>query len=796
MHLLTDSRKLTQAESSLFFAIVSERNDGHRYIDELYHKGVRNFVISLQYSFPLTLKGCSVIAVEDTLQAMQLLAVQHRKRFSIPVAAITGSNGKTIVKEWLYQLLRDEFRVVRSPKSYNSQIGVPLSVWQMQPEHTLGIFEAGISKAGEMENLARILRPNVGVFTNLGSAHDEGFHSREEKLNEKFKLFADCDVLIYSKDDADVKNKAHEFFEQYPMTKGISWSMHDRGTITAKQIQKDAYGTSVSFEYRATTFQFRIPFTDNASVQNALACVCFLLAVERLSPETLERFSTLQPVEMRLQLREGNRNCTIINDTYNSDIQSLRIALDFLNQQNQHKQKTIILSDILESGSNLDELYKQVANMVEQAGVQRIIGVGKDICQQFQKFNISKKFFFNTAHFLENFNSFTFQDEIILIKGARSFEFEKITRLLENKIHATVMEINLNALVNNLNVYRNNLYPGTKVMAMVKAYSYGSGSHEIAKTLEYHRVDYLTVAYADEGVTLRKAGVKTPIMVMNPEPGSFLNLAEYNLEPEIYNRYILDDLINHVEGAETGIHLELDTGMRRLGFDEHELNDVLDVLKKNKNLIVKSVFSHLAASDEQEHDLFTWEQIERFEHMSRYVIQSLGYPILRHVLNSSGITRFHEAQFDMVRLGIGLYGIDPSGSYLDKLEQVGTLKTIISQLRQVKAGESVGYSRKGKVQQNATIAVVAIGYADGLDRGLSNGNGFMLVNGKPAPIVGNICMDMTMLDVTHIPCQEGDEVLVFGKQLPITELASRINTIPYEILTGISQRVRRVYYQE
>jgi alanine racemase len=434
--------------------------------------------------------------------------------------------------------------------------------------------------------------------------------------------------------------------------------------------------------------------------------------------------------------------------------------------------------------------------MVERAGVQRIIGVGKDICQQFQKFNISKKFFFNTAHLLENFNSFTFQDEIILIKGARSFEFEKITRLLENKIHATVMEINLNALVNNLNVYRNSLYPGTKVMAMVKAYSYGSGSHEIAKTLEYHRVDYLTVAYADEGVTLRKAGVKTPIMVMNPEPGSFLNLAEHNLEPEIYNRYILNDLLNHVEGAETGIHLELDTGMRRLGFDEHELNDLLDVLRKNKNLIVKSVFSHLAASDEQEHDLFTWEQIERFEHMSRYVIQSLGYPVLRHVLNSSGITRFHEAQFDMVRLGIGLYGVDPSGAFQDKLEQVGTLKTIISQLRYVKAGESVGYSRKGKVQEDATIAVVAIGYADGLDRGLSNGNGYMLVNGKQAPIVGNICMDMTMLDVTHISCQEGDEVLVFGKQLPITQLAARINTIPYEILTGISQRVRRVYYQE
>jgi alanine racemase len=593
-----------------------------------------------------------------------------------------------------------------------------------------------------------------------------------------------------------VKTKAHEFFELYPMTKGISWSLHDRATITANKIEKDERGTSISFEYRATTFTFRIPFTDDASVHNALTCVCFLLAVERLSPELLQKFNTLHAVEMRLQLREGSRNCTIINDTYNSDIQSLRIALDFLNQQNQHQQKTVILSDILESGSNQDELYRKVAEMIEQAGVNRVIGVGKDICQQFQKFSINKKFFFNTAHFLENFNSFTFQDEIILIKGARSFEFEKITRLLENKIHATVMEINLNALVNNLNVYRNSLYPGTRVMAMVKAFSYGSGSHEIAKTLEYHRVDYLTVAYADEGVVLRKAGVKTPIMVMNPEPGSFLNLAEFNLEPEIYNRYILDDLLNHVEGGETGIHLELDTGMRRLGFDEQELDALLAVLKKNPNLIVKSVFSHLAASDENKHDLFTWEQIEKFEQMSSYLIRSLGYPVLRHILNSCGITRFPEAQFDMVRLGIGLYGVDPSAKFQSQLENVGSLKTIISQLRKIKAGESVGYSRKGQVKEDATIAVVAIGYADGLDRGLSNGNGHMLVNGKPAPIVGNICMDMTMLDVSRIDCKEGDEVLVFGKDLPITELAKNIDTIPYEILTGISQRVRRVYFQE
>lgn len=796
LHLLTDSRKVTQPESSLFFALTSERNDGHKYIEELYSKGVRNFVIGLQYSFPVLLKGCTVIAVTDTLAALQQLAAYHRSKFSLPVAGITGSNGKTIVKEWLYQLLKDEYNVVRSPKSFNSQIGVSLSVWQIRSEHGMALFEAGISRQGEMQKLADIIRPNIGVFTNLGNAHSEGFSSQEEKLNEKFKLFADCDVLIYSKDDVAVKTKAHEFFELYPMTKGISWSLHDRATITANKIEKDERGTSISFEYRATTFTFRIPFTDDASVHNALTCVCFLLAVERLSPELLQKFNTLHAVEMRLQLREGSRNCTIINDTYNSDIQSLKIALDFLNQQNQHQQKTVILSDILESGSNQDELYRKVAEMIEQAGVNRVIGVGKDICQQFQKFSINKKFFFNTAHFLENFNSFTFQDEIILIKGARSFEFEKITRLLENKIHATVMEINLNALVNNLNVYRNSLYPGTRVMAMVKAFSYGSGSHEIAKTLEYHRVDYLTVAYADEGVVLRKAGVKTPIMVMNPEPGSFLNLAEYNLEPEIYNRYILDDLLNHVEGGETGIHLELDTGMRRLGFDEQELDALLAVLKKNPNLIVKSVFSHLAASDENKHDLFTWEQIEKFEQMSSYLIRSLGYPVLRHILNSSGITRFPEAQFDMVRLGIGLYGVDPSARFQSQLENVGSLKTIISQLRKIKAGESVGYNRKGQVKEDATIAVVAIGYADGLDRGLSNGNGHMLVNGKPAPIVGNICMDMTMLDVSRIDCKEGDEVLVFGKDLPITELSKNIDTIPYEILTGISQRVRRVYFQE
>ncbi len=434
--------------------------------------------------------------------------------------------------------------------------------------------------------------------------------------------------------------------------------------------------------------------------------------------------------------------------------------------------------------------------MVREAGIQQLIGVGKDICQQYQKFSMTKKFFFNTAHLMENFSSFDFRDEIILIKGARTFEFEKISRQLESKIHATVMEINLNALVHNLNVYRNQLKPQTKLMAMVKAFSYGSGTHEIAKALEYHRVDYLSVAYADEGAALRQAGIKLPIMVMNPEPGSFLNIAQHQLEPEIYNFFILHDLIEHIEGAEIGIHIEVDTGMRRLGFDEQDLDRLLDELKKYPNILVRSVFAHLAASDEPEHDEFTRQQINRFVQMSQRVASSFDYPVLRHILNSGGIVRFPEAQLDMVRLGIGLYGVDPTGKVKHELETVGTLKTIVSQIREVKAGESIGYSRKGNVQQDARIAVVAIGYADGLDRGLSNGKGYMLVNGKKAPIVGNICMDMTMLDVTHLECSEGDEVIVFGKGLDINELALAANTIPYELVTGISQRVKRVYFQE
>ena len=795
-HLLTDSRRLTQAESTLFFALSSERNDGHRYIDELYRAGVRNFVIGPDYSFPVTFTGCSVLVVQNTLTALQTLAAFHRQQFSLPVTAITGSNGKTMVKEWLYQLLKDDFTIVRSPKSYNSQTGVPLSVWQLRPENTLAIFEAGISKPNEMQRLAHIIKPNIGIFTNLGPAHDEGFDSRAQKLAEKFSLFADCDVLIYCKDQPEVKHKAHELFEQYPLTKGISWSVKETATIFAKEIHRAANRTEIKFTYRASDFSFTIPYTDDASIHNALTCVCYLLAIERLSPDMLKRFEQLHPVEMRLQMREGIHNCTIINDTYNSDLQSLKIALDFLNQQTQHQRKTIILSDILETGVNKEELYTQVATMVREAGIQQLIGVGKDICQQYQKFSMSKKFFFNTAHLMENFSSFDFRDEIILIKGARTFEFEKISRQLESKIHATVMEINLNALVHNLNVYRNQLKPQTKLMAMVKAFSYGSGTHEIAKALEYHRVDYLSVAYADEGAALRQAGIKLPIMVMNPEPGSFLNIAQHQLEPEIYNFFILHDLIEHIEGAEIGIHIEVDTGMRRLGFDEQDLDRLLAELKKYPNILVRSVFAHLAASDEPQHDEFTRQQINRFVQMSQRVVSSFDYPVLRHILNSGGIVRFPEAQLDMVRLGIGLYGVDPTGKVKNELETVGTLKTIVSQLRPIKAGESIGYSRMGRAQQDARIAVVAIGYADGLDRGLSNGKGYMLVNGKKAPIVGNICMDMTMLDVTHIECSEGDEVIVFGKGLDINELATAANTIPYELVTGISQRVKRVYFQE
>jgi alanine racemase len=799
-HLLTDSRRIVYPESSLFFAIKSDRNDGHRYLKDAYDAGVRNFVIekgsAVSVSLIASLKESNVMAVANSLEALQNIAIWHRNQFDIPVIGITGSNGKTIVKEWLYQLLKDDLRVSRSPKSYNSQIGVPLSVWQLNEDHDIGLYEAGISKPEEMKSLQQIIRPDIGVFTTLGEAHDEGFVNREEKLREKFKLFEDVDILISSDEQDEVHKELQKFKVHHPKANVFTWSRVNVNANVFLQTQQQGNYTAIHSRSGARMLSVRIPFTDEASIENACTCFAFLLCLKRASTDVLSRFEDLQPVEMRMQLKEGVNNCVVINDSYNSDFHSLRIALDFVEQQSAGYKRTLIISDILESGKNQTELYTEVAKLIRQKGINRLIGIGEHISAHHMLFDPSAIFYHDTESFISHFSALNFTNEIILLKGARKFQFERISALFEKRVHETVMEINLNALVHNLNTYRSKLNPGVKLMAMVKAFSYGAGSYEIAKVLEFNRVDYLTVAYADEGVTLRKAGIKSPVMVMNPEVSSFDQILQYNLEPEIYNFFILEQLVNASDGEEVGIHIEVDSGMKRLGFDESQITQLIETLKKYPNIRIRSVFAHLAASEEKKHDEFTHDQINIFKRIADQISSAFDYPVLKHVLNSGGIARFPDAQFDMVRLGIGLYGIDPSEKMQKQLQTIGTLKTVISQLRNIKSYETVGYSRKGVVNKDSVIATVAIGYADGFNRKLGNGKGYMLVNGKKAATVGSICMDMTMLDVTGIDCKEGDEVIVFGGEIDIHDVADKVGTIPYEILTSISQRVKRVYYYE
>ncbi len=795
-HLLIDSRKIIYPESSVFIAIKGDRNDGHKYIQDVYDAGVRNFIVENINTSSLQNNDVNIIHVKNGLHALQQIAKYHRKQFQYPVIGITGSNGKTIVKEWLYQLLKDDLNIVRNPKSFNSQVGVPLSVWQMNEQHQLGIFEAGISQTDEMEKLQHIIHPSVGILTNIGSAHDEGFISRKEKLQEKLKLFTESDLLIYCCDQNEVDETIASFSKLHTHLKTFSWSKNNSQANANFDIDIKKSTTIISLRKGAQIVSVNIPFTDEASIANACTCFAFLISINRVSTDILKRFEELQPIEMRLQLKEGINNCVIINDSYNADINALQIALDFLDQQSSGYTKTVILSDILQTGLSSEELYSQVAKILKQKGIQRIIAIGKQISKQKKIFDSNTQYFETTQAFIESFKSLDFSQQIILLKGARQFQFEKISALLEKKVHETVFEINLNALVNNLNVYRSKLKPGVKVMGMVKAFSYGAGSYEIAKVLEFNRIDYLAVAYADEGVTLRKAGIKLPIMVMNPETTSFEQILQNNLEPEIYNFFILDHLIKTCNGEKVSIHIEVDCGMNRLGFDEMEVEQLIACIKQNPNIRLRSVFAHLAASEEKKHDEFTHEQISKFKRISEKVATAFDYPVLKHILNSSGVVRFPEAQFDMVRLGIGLYGVDPSAKIQKQLQQIGTLKTVISQLREIKNYETVGYSRKGKVIVDSKIATVAIGYADGLNRRLGNGKGFMLVNGKHAQIIGSICMDMTMLDVTNIDCKEGDEVIVFGKEIDINDVADKVGTIPYEILTSVSQRVKRVYYYE
>ena len=796
--LLIDSRRLIKPDNCVFIALVSKKNNGHNYIDEMYSKGIRSFVVSEE---SCNYKDANCILVENTLDALQKLTAFHRKQFNIPIIGITGSNGKTIVKEWLFQLLNPDKKIIRSPKSYNSQVGVPLSVWQMKSNHEMGIFEAGISEPDEMNKLQSIINPTMGIFTNIGPAHGENFINTIQKAGEKLKLFTKVKTLIYSTDYPEIQQVIIRS-QILNSINAFTWSKKNEADLQIKTIHHNHNTSNISGYYKDQDISISIPFSDDASVENAIHCWACMLYLGYENNTINERMALLQPIAMRLELKEGINHCSIINDSYNSDINSLNIAIDFLNQQNQHKRKTVILSDILQSGQNEEELYSEIATMLEKKGVSKIIGIGSAIMKQADKFQIDKAFFPSTDHFLKNYSCASFQNESILLKGARVFEFEQISHALQQKAHETVLEVNLNGLIHNLDYYRRKIKPGTKIMAMVKAFSYGSGSFEIANILQYHRVDYLAVAYADEGVELRKAGIQVPIMVMNPDEQSFDAIINQNLEPEIYNfrslKLLLEAIKTNIipDNKPIKIHIKLDTGMHRLGFLADEIDRLIEVLLTNKYIFVQSVFSHLASSEDTNDDEFSKFQIQQFNTMSEKIRARSDHHILKHILNSAGISRFPYAQFDMVRLGISLYGISSVASDLQQLENVSTLKSTISQIKIVPAGSSIGYNRKWVVEKDTTIAIIPVGYADGLNRKLSNGIGNLYINSKSVPIVGNVCMDMCMVDISNIEAKEGDDVIIFGKDHPLTEHAEALDTIPYEVLTGISRRVKRVYYHE
>ncbi len=802
-HLLTDSRRLVFPETTMFFAIETKKNDGHNYIEELSEKGVGCFVVSRIPSYASIKGQACFIVVNDTLDALQKIAAYHRRRFEIPLIAITGSNGKTIIKEWLAQLLSADNNVVKSPKSYNSQIGVPHSVWQINENHTTGIFEAGISKTGEMEKLERILQPTIGIFTNIGPAHDEGFIDRREKILEKLKLFENVDTLIFCADHKEVEKEIRRWAEKHPGVKLFTWSAKPGYDLQINKIEKQQNSTSLEVKSNKENLSLKLPFTDYVSVENSIQCIALMLLLGYDNDLIKKRIATLQHVAMRMELKHGINNCTLINDSYNSDVYSLGLALDFLATQNQHDKKTLILSDILQTGIPGEILYSQVANLLNEKKISQLIAIGPELSKQAALFNKVKYFYNTTGNFLENHDMKTFHNQAVLVKGARVFGFEKIIEALQLKDHQTILEIDLDAMVHNLNVFRSFLKPGVKTMVMVKAFGYGSGSYETASMLQYHNADYLAVAYSDEGKELRKAGIITPVIVMNPEAQSFDALFKYNLEPEIYNFRLLKNILEDCkqnksvsEQEPLNIHIKFDTGMHRLGFSPDDVNSLTAILRQNPFVKVKSVFSHFAASDDPRFDFFTKKQLAAFVNTCNKLEKIIGYSFLKHICNSAAITRFTEAHLDMVRLGIGLYGITADKKIQPLLKNVSTFKSVISQIKTVKKGEIIGYNPTCETKGDITIGIVPVGYADGLNRRLGNGKGKLLVKERPVSITGNICMDMCMINITGIDAKEGDEAVIFGEKNPLNMLAKNLDTIPYEILTNVSARVKRIYYQE
>ena len=799
LHLLTDSRTLVSPHGTLFFAIPTKRNSGCRYIDGLYQSGVRQFVVPADCN--LDLPEANIWRVDDVLAALQRLAAHHRAQFSYPVVGITGSNGKTIVKDWIVQLLSPDRRLVSSPKSYNSQIGVPLSVWQMEAGHEMAVFEAGISETGEMARLQKIIQPTIGIFTNVGQAHDENFLTRQQKVAEKLQLFTHCEVLIYSTDHKDIHSVLSDI-ESFRHINRFTWGTSADNAVRLLSATVGDRSTTLSIAHADDTFSVVIPFVDRASQQNVMHCITLMLYLGYSPADITARCAKLTPVEMRLEMNEGINNCLLINDSYSLDLNSLSIALDFLQHEHQHFNKTLIISDFLQTGVPDSELYTQVAQLIAQRGITRLIGVGPALCHNKSCFaDVEALFYPSTEQMLHDCDFNRFQNEAILLKGARMFEFEKVAKLLQRKSHETIMEVNLDAMIHNLNFYRSRINPGTKLMAMVKASSYGAGKVEVASALQFNHVDYLTVAYADEGVELRRNGIHLPIMVMNPEEASFDDIVKYRLEPDIYSFRILELFSQRVRlyGERMAIHVEFDTGMHRLGFSGDDIPALAERLNALKDVLqVRSIFSHLACSEDAAMDDFTRGQISRFRTWSDSLDAAIDHtePILHHILNSSGITRFPEAQMDMVRLGIGLYGVAPEPAVQAQLRQVSRLVTRISQIKAIPAGDSVGYNRRWIAERPSRIAIVPIGYADGLSRHLGYGHGRVSILGHEAPIIGSICMDMCFVDVTDIACAEGDPAVLFGEGDLLQRNADAAGTIPYEMLTAVSPRVKRVYFQE
>ncbi|WP_099367875.1 bifunctional UDP-N-acetylmuramoyl-tripeptide:D-alanyl-D-alanine ligase/alanine racemase [Sphingobacterium sp. 1.A.4] len=783
--LVYDSRKISLPEESLFFALSATR-DGHEFIADAYNQGIRSFIISKDVPFLMDKTDVNVLKIHDTLKALQDLAAYHRKQFHFPIIGITGSNGKSIVKAWLTQMLSIDKKVYQSPKSYNSQIGVALSLWNLQGHYDLAIIEAGISEPGEMDALAAMIKPDIGVFTNLGIAHAQHFKSKEEKLAEKLKLFKQSNLLI-----AGSFYVAKEMVENKPL---FSWGYLEQDDLQLLEQQQVGQETQLDIQYKGSIHQLKIPFTDKASIENVVSCVAIMLNLQYDIANIQKRIYGLKPLEMRLQLKKGINNSSIIDDSYSNDLASLKISLDFLQQQNQYQKKSIILSEMDGLEEN-EKFQKKLSEILNGQSLKRLIWVGKDY-DFLSALHIPEKLFYpTTASLLEDLHTISIEKESVLIKGARIFQFEKVVERLTLRSHGTVLDINLNALTNNLMVYRSLIPPQVKLMTMVKAFSYGSGSFEVANLLQFAKVDYLTVAFADEGVELRSAGITLPIMVLSPDADTFSALIKHDLEPEVYSMSFLNDFIaflkdQHIKSYK--IHLKLDTGMHRLGFFPEEIPVVIDRLKSQDQVVVQSFFTHLVASGDPKQDEFTQYQIDTYSQSAKLLEDGLGYNFIRHVANTSGIVRWPDAHFDMVRLGIGLYGVDMDRK-LENLEQVSTLRTTVTQLKDLKAGETVGYDRKGVLHRDSKIATVKIGYADGYNRRFGQSVGKMQINGKLVPTVGSICMDMCMLDVTDIDVKEGDEVLVFPD---LMQASKDIGTIPYELLVNISGRVKRVYYYE